>query len=54
MNIYNSIVKNITLYGAETWKITEKNDGRLMTVEMNALRRSFKVFRPQHTKYKEI
>ena len=37
--IYNSIVKNSVTYGAETWKFKKNLESKLMSMEMDFLRR---------------
>jgi len=36
--MYETMVKNITLYGCETWRITEKSRKALEAAEMDAIR----------------
>lgn len=43
--IYTSIVQSIITYGAETWDMTKKNRNKLMTTEMDYLRRSCRTSR---------
>ena len=38
--IYNSIVKSTVTYGAETWKFNKNLESKLMSMEMDFLRRS--------------
>ena len=38
--IYNSIVKSTLTYGAETWKFNKNLESKLMSMEMDFLRRS--------------
>ena len=38
--IYNSIVKSAVTYGAETWKFNKNLESKLMSMEMDFLRRS--------------
>ena len=37
--IYNSIVKSSVAYGAETWKFNKNLESKLMSMEMDFLRR---------------
>ena len=37
---YNSIVKSTVTYGAETWKFNKNLESKLMSMEMDFLRRS--------------
>jgi len=41
--IYNSIVKSVLIYGAETWSLYEDDRGRINATEMDALRRSARI-----------
>ena len=41
--IYNSKVKSVLTYGAETWSLYEDDRGRINTTEMAALRRSARI-----------
>src|SRR5678816_3343095 len=36
--IYEGVLKPILLYGAETWSMTEREESRIQTAEMNVLR----------------
>ena len=45
MNIYNSSIKSSLLYGAETWRLTGNNKGRVEVTEMGAPRRSSRISR---------
>ena len=38
--IYNSVVKSVLIYGAETWSLYEDDRRRINATEMDALRRS--------------
>jgi hypothetical protein len=38
--IYNSMVKSVLIYGAETWSLYEDDRRRINATEMDALRRS--------------
>ena len=40
MNFYNVLIKSSSLYGFETWRLTENNKRRVEATEMDALRRS--------------
>lgn len=44
-NIYETMVKNVLLYGIETWRITEKYKAKLGAIEMDAMRRSLRISR---------
>lgn len=44
-NIYNSMIKTNLIYGAETWRLTEKNRKRVEAAEMDALWRSARISR---------
>jgi hypothetical protein len=41
--IYNSMVKNVLIYGAETWSLCEDDRRRINVTEMDALRRSARI-----------
>jgi len=41
--IYNSMVKSVLIYGAETWSLYEDDRRRINTTEMDALRRSARI-----------
>jgi len=41
--IYNSIVKSVLIYGAETWSLYEDDRRRIDATEMDALRRSARI-----------
>jgi len=41
--IYNSMVKSVLIYGAETWSLYEDDRRRINATEMDALRRSARV-----------
>ena len=41
--IYNSMVKGVLTYGAETWSLYEDDRRRINTTEMDALRRSARI-----------
>lgn len=47
-NIYETMVKSTLLYGAETWRITEKYKAKVEAVEMDAMRRSLCISRTSH------
>ena len=40
VQIYNTIVKSILLYGAGSWRMAEADKRKILAVEMDALRRS--------------
>jgi hypothetical protein len=40
---YNSMVKIVLTYGAETWNLHEDDSRRINTTKMNALRRSARI-----------
>lgn len=42
---YETIVKSTLLYGAETWRITEKYKAKVEVIEMDAMRRSLRISR---------
>lgn len=44
-NIYETMIKSTLLYGAETWRVSEKQKKKLETVEMEAMRRSLCISR---------
>lgn len=48
------MIKSSLLYGAETWRITERNRQRLEATEMDALRRSAGVSRRERIRNEEI
>ena len=41
--IYNSMVKSVLIYGAETWSLYEDDRRRINRTEMDALRRSARI-----------
>src|SRR5215469_16719302 len=41
--IYNSMVKSVLIYGAETWSLYEDDRRRINATEMDALRRSARI-----------
>jgi hypothetical protein len=41
--IYSSMVKNILIYGAETWSLYEDDRRRIKATEMDALRRPARI-----------
>jgi hypothetical protein len=41
--IYNSMVKSVLIYGAETWSLCEDDRRRTNVAEMDALRRSARI-----------
>jgi hypothetical protein len=41
--IYNSMVKSVLIYGAETWSLYEDYRRRINATEMDALRRSTRI-----------
>jgi hypothetical protein len=43
--IYNSMVKSVLIYGAETWSLYEDNRRRINAPELDALRRSARIFK---------
>jgi hypothetical protein len=51
LNIYNALIKNSLLYGAETWRLTENNTRRVEATEMDALRRSSRISRKERIRY---
>lgn len=44
-NIYNTMIKSILLYGAETWRLSEANKKKILATEMDAIRRSSRISR---------
>lgn len=44
-NIYNTMIKSSLLYGSEVWRITENNKKKIISTEMDALRRSARISR---------
>jgi len=54
IRVFESIVKSIMLYGAETWELTQRNRQRLKAVEMDYMRRSCRVSRLQRVPNEEI
>ena len=44
LNIYNALIES-SLFGSETWRLTENNKRRVETTEMNALGRSSRISR---------
>jgi len=47
LNIYNALIKISSLYGSETWRLTENNKRRVGATEMDALRRSSRLSRKE-------
>jgi hypothetical protein len=45
LNIYKSLIKSGLLYGSETWRLAENNNGRVEATEMDAVRRSSRISR---------
>ena len=45
LNIYTALIKSSSLYGSETWRLTENNKRRVEPTEMDALRRSSRISR---------
>jgi len=43
--IYNSMVKSVLIYGAETWSLYEDDRRRINATEMDALRWSARIFK---------
>jgi hypothetical protein len=41
--IYNSMVKSVLIYGAETWSLYEDGRKRINATQMDALRRSARI-----------
>jgi len=50
LNIYNALIKSSTLYGSETWRLTENNKRRVEGTEMDAPRRSSRISRKERIK----
>jgi hypothetical protein len=44
--IYNSMVRSVLIHGAETWSLYEYNRRRVNAAEMDALRRSARISKP--------
>jgi len=47
LNIYNVLIKSSSLYGSETWRLTENDNRRVEATEMDVLRRSSKISRKE-------
>ncbi|KAL5007014.1 hypothetical protein ScPMuIL_015820 [Solemya velum] len=47
MKLYNSCVLSVLLYGAECWRMTERDISRLSTFDNNCLRKICRIFWPQ-------
>ena len=43
--IYNSVVKSVLTYGAETWSVYGDDRRRINGTEMDALRRSARIYK---------
>ena len=43
--IYNSMVKSVLIYGAKTWSLYEDDRRRINATEMDALRRSARIYK---------
>ena len=52
--IYNSMVKSVLIYGAETWSLYEDDRGRIDATEMDALRRSARISKLDRKTYEYI
>ena len=44
--IYNSMVKSVLIYGAKTWSLYEDDRMRINATEMDALRQSARIPKP--------
>lgn len=53
-NIYSTIIESIVTYGSEVWELTQKNRRRLLTIQMDFLRRSCRISRLHHIRNDEI
>ncbi len=47
INIFNSVVKSVLLYGSETWKLTKQQSKRLNSWQNRCLRKILRIFWPQ-------
>jgi hypothetical protein len=47
LNIYNALIKSSSLYGSETWRLTENNKRHVEATEMDVLRRSSRISRKE-------
>jgi hypothetical protein len=45
LTVYNATVKSILAYGADTWTVKQKHRNKLLTTEMDYLRRSANISR---------
>lgn len=52
--LYNTLVKNILTYGAETWAITKRYQDKILATEMDFLRRSCRKSRLEHIRNEAI
>lgn len=52
--IFNSIVQNIVLYGAEVWPLTTRVRDKIRTVEMDYMRRCLQLTREDKVRNEEI
>ena len=54
LQTYNSIVRSTVTYGAEIWKLNKKITSKLMSMEMDFLRRSARHSKKNKKKKKQI
>lgn len=54
VQIYNTIVKSILLYGAESWRMTEADKRKILAVERDALKRSCRESRREKIRNEQI
>ena len=52
--IYNSTVKSVLIYGAETWSLFEDDRRRINATEINSLRRSARISKLERKTYEYI
>jgi hypothetical protein len=50
LNICNALIKSSSLYGSETWRLTENNKIRVEATEMDEMRRSSRISRKERIK----
>lgn len=54
LKIYRKLTKSGLIYGAETWRLPEKNKKKLEVVEMDAIRKAARISRRDRVKNEEV
>jgi len=52
--VYQTIIQSILMYGAEVWQITSREINKILSTEMDVLRRSARKSRMERVKNKHI